>query len=375
MTYDTTGIIQASDLNELSLGSVFLATGGGGDPYVPKLLAEKVLEEYGSARLVKVTELADDAHVVTIGSVGAPTVSLELLPSVAEIRDALEAYEKHTNKKIDALVSFEIGGGNSLIPIIAAAIYNIPVVDGDGMGRALPEAQMMTYAIAGAKPTPAVSADYEGNITTYSAQTTATYERHIRAMSMASGGMITAVEHPMTGKFLKSAIIPGTLSFAIAIGKTLNAIRGIATLAQAPLSNLFERSEYGACQLLYCGKVSDKATRIIGGYDIGEATISSFEENQNPLRIKIKNEYLLASTADENGIETLVAMVPDLIVIVDYETTVPINAERLKYGQRVAVFAVECPTFFTTERALEAVSPRCFGFDTDYIRLSQLNKR
>lgn len=374
MKYDAMNVIQASDLDELSLGSVFLATGGGGDPYVPKLLTKKVLTEYGPAKLVTISVLADDAHVVTIGSVGAPTVSLELLPSVAEIRQALEAYEKHTNKKIDALVSFEIGGGNSLIPIIAAAIYNIPVVDGDGMGRALPEAQMMTYAIAGAKPTPAVSADYEGNITTYSAQTTTTYERHIRAMSMASGGMITAVEHPMTGKFLKSAIIPGTLSFAIAIGKTLNANIGIATLAQAPLADLFAQSEYGICKLLYCGKVSDKATRIIGGYDIGEATILSFDDSQNPLRIKIKNEYLLASTVDSKGMETPVAMVPDLIVIVDYETSVPINAERLKYGQRVAVFAIECPAFFTSERALEAVSPRCFGFDTDYIRLGHLNK-
>ncbi|HBK17823.1 MAG TPA: DUF917 domain-containing protein, partial [Gammaproteobacteria bacterium] len=40
---------------------------------------------------------------------------------------------------------------------------------GDGMGRALPEAQMMTYAIAGVAPTPAVGVDYAGNVVTFTA--------------------------------------------------------------------------------------------------------------------------------------------------------------------------------------------------------------
>ena len=154
--------LDASQLNDLSLGSVFLATGGGGDPYVPQLLTEQALKKFGPVQLIDVNDLDDDAHLVTIGGVGAPTVSLELLPSIKESTGTLEAFEQHTGKAVDAVVSFEIGGGNSLIPIMAAAGRGIPVVDGDGMGRALPEAQMMTYAIAGAKPTPAVAYDYEG---------------------------------------------------------------------------------------------------------------------------------------------------------------------------------------------------------------------
>ena len=63
------------------------------------------------------------------------------------------------------------------------------------------------------------------------------------------------------------------------------------------------------------------------------------------------------------------ASVPDLIVLVDYETGTPINAERLRYGQRVAVFAVGCPAFYRTPRALAVVAPRCFGFDVDYVPL------
>jgi len=101
---------------------------------------------------------------------------------------------------------------------------------------------------------------------------------------------------------------------------------------------------------------------------VGEATINHFDNAGEPLKISIKNEYLLA-TLDNR----VVASVPDLIVIVEYETGTPINAERLRYGQRVAVFAIGCPQFYRTKAALKAVAPRCFGFDMDYIALEDIH--
>jgi len=359
--------IEIKDLEDLALGSVFLATGGGGDPYVPRLIAEEAIKRYGSVEVIAPSDLADDTYVVTIGGVGAPTVSLELLPSVDDAANTLAAFEKQVNRKVDAVASFEIGGGNSLIPLVAAAGKGIPVVDGDGMGRALPEAQMMTYAIAGVKPTPAIAYDYAGNVTAFSTDTTDVYERHIRSLAMAAGGMITTAEHPMTGSELKRSIIPGTLSFTIKLGQVLREHRGSAEDILKPLQDVFRDSIYGECRCIFTGKVIDKATRIVGGYDIGEAIIESFDGNDSKLKISIKNEYLLATLGDR-----VVASVPDLIVIVDYETSTPINAERLRYGQRVAVFAVGCPEFYRSEKALEVVSPRCFGFDIDYVPLENL---
>jgi hypothetical protein len=360
--------INEHDLDDLALGAVFLATGGGGDPYVPKLITAQALKQYGAVKLLSVDELDDNAHIIALGGVGAPTVSLELLPSIDDCYLALRAYEEHTGKKVDAVVSFEIGGGNSLMPIMAAAAAGIPIVDGDGMGRALPEAQMMTYAIAGACPTPAISYDYEGNITTFSTKDTFTYERHIRSLALASGGMITTAEHPMSGEFLKSAIIPGTVGFSILLGKTLRENSGNAEQMLAPLKALFQTSVYGECRLIYCGKVTDTSTTVVGGFDVGEATIDAFDHGQASLVISIKNEYLLATMDGK-----VLASVPDLIVIVDYETSMPINAERLKYGQRVAVFAIGCPAFFRSTTALNVVSPKCFGFDVEYTPLESID--
>ena len=359
--------IELSHLDDLALGSVFLATGGGGDPYVPQLIAEQAIKTFGPVKLIAPEALSDDAFIVPIGSVGAPTVSLELLPSVDEAARTIEAFEAHVGRKVDAVASFEIGGGNSLIPLVAAAGKGIPVIDGDGMGRALPEAQMMSYAIAGVKPTPALALDYAGNQATFQTESTLVYERHIRSFAMAAGGMITTAEHAMTGAELKRSVIPGTLSFSIDLGRTLRENRGQADGLLKPLQEIFASSIYGECRLIFQGKVIDKATRIIGGYDVGEATIQRFDDAAPPLKVSIKNEYLLATVG-----ETVIASVPDLIIIVDYETGTPINAERLRYGHRVAVFAVGCPDFYRTPEALRVVEPRCFGFDIDYVPLEKL---
>ncbi|MFK8053892.1 MAG: DUF917 domain-containing protein [Woeseiaceae bacterium] len=358
--------IRADQLDDLSVGSVFLATGGGGDPYVTLLATKAVLESAGPAALMPVADVPDDALIVTIGAVGAPTVGLELLPSADDVTRTLDAFESLVGRRVDAVVSFEIGGGNSLMPIMAAAARGIPVVDGDGMGRALPEAQMMTYAISGVSPTPAVAIDYAGNSATFDTDNTTTYERHIRAMAQAMGGMITAAEHPMDGKTLRNCIVPGTLSFSIEVGKTFRENRGTAIDVFPALKAVFEDSIYGQLCHLFTGKVVDYASSIVGGYDIGEAIIESFD-GQSTLRLSVKNEFLVASL---NG--QVIASVPDLITVLDFETAAPINAERLRYGQRVSVLAVGCPDFYRQPVALKVVAPRCFGFDIDYQPLELL---
>lgn len=360
--------LDVEHLTDLSMGAVFLATGGGGDPYVAQLVAEQALKSHGPATVIDPDDLDDDAYVVTIGGVGAPTASLELLPSVGDAGRALEAFEEHVGRRVDAVVSFEIGGGNSLIPICAAVERGVPVVNGDGMGRALPEAQMMTYPISGVCPTPAVAMDYEGNVVTFSTPSIHSYERQIRAFALTMGGMITACEHPMTGRQLKAAIVPRTLTFSMQIGRVLREHRGVAADIVAPLQDAFAESIYGDLKHLYTGKVTDSQRKIVGGFDVGEVTIETIGGDAPALTIDIKNEYLVARLDGR-----VVASVPDLITILDVETSQPINAERLRYGQRVAVLAIGCPDYYRTERALAVVAPRCFGFDFDYVPLERLS--
>lgn len=367
----TLDAITAADVAALCRGAVFLATGGGGDPYVNQLLAERTLAECGPVPLVPPASLADDAFVLPLGEVGAPTVSLEQLPVGDEPLRAVARYEAFTGRVPTHLIPFEIGGANSVLPLVAAAQRDLPVVDGDGMGRALPEAQMMTFAIEGAAPTPAVAVDHLGNAVLFDVAIEGPgaadeYERQIRALAVAMGGMVFTAEHGMDGALARRAVVPGTLSFAVALGELLARHRGIASDLLEPLTALFERSDYGVVRRLYTGKVTELSSRTVGGFDVGEVRLEPLTGSGEPLQISIKNEYLLARSG-----ERVLASVPDLITLVDHETSTPINSERLRYGQRVTVFGVGCPPHYRTERALDVVAPRCFGFDVDYVPIEE----
>lgn len=359
--------ISHEDIADLCTGSVFLATGGGGDPYISQILVTQALKKHGPVTLLPLESLPDEALVVAVGEVGAPSISLEHLPVGDECLEVVDRFEAFVGKPITHLVSFEVGGANSVIPLIAAAARGIPLIDGDGMARALPEAQMMTFAIEGVKPSPAVAVDYSGGAVYFDVKDALLYERQIRSFAMAMGGMVFTAEHPMNSEEARRAIIPGTISFALELGRTLRRHRGNASLIEGPLNKLFRSSDYGHFTHLYTGKVVDINRKTVGGFDVGEALIESTIDDAAPLRLTIKNEFLLAEVGTR-----VVASVPDLITMVDHETSAPINAERVHYGQRVTVFGIGCPPHYRSEKALRVVAPRAFGFDIDYVPIEDL---
>lgn len=53
--------------------------------------------------------------------------------------------ESSEGDKISALLCLEIGGLNSVEPLVLGAETSLPVVDCDGMGRAFPELQVRLY--------------------------------------------------------------------------------------------------------------------------------------------------------------------------------------------------------------------------------------
>ena len=151
------------NLDDLAVGAAILGTGGGGNPYVGKLLARAAIREHGPVTIVDVDEVPDDALVVPSAMMGAPTVIVEKLPSGEEAVRAFEALQDHLGRRITHTMPIEAGGLNSTIPFTVAARLGIPVVDADGMGRAFPEVQMVTATIYGIPATPMALADEKGN--------------------------------------------------------------------------------------------------------------------------------------------------------------------------------------------------------------------
>src|SRR6201990_2643871 len=113
-------LIAADDLEDLARGAAVLRTGGGGNPYVGKLLARQAIREYGPVRLVDAAEVPDDGLVGQSAVMGAPTVMVEKLPHGDEVVNALLALQDHLGRPVTHVVCGEAGGINSTIPFVAA---------------------------------------------------------------------------------------------------------------------------------------------------------------------------------------------------------------------------------------------------------------
>ncbi|MFO7547080.1 MAG: DUF917 domain-containing protein [Trueperaceae bacterium] len=350
-------IIQAEDLDDVATGAAVLGTGGGGDPYIGKLMAKQAIAQHGPVRLIGVDELADDAIVVPAAMMGAPTVMVEKIPAGDELTVAFKKLEAYLGKPIDAVLCGEAGGLNSTTPFIVAAETGLPLVDGDGMGRAFPELQMVSFTMHGVRATPMVMADDKGNSVVLNTVDNRWTERLARAATIEMGGSALIAFYAMDGATAKRAVLRGTVSKAQDIGRALRR-------AHAEKRDGVEavREHLGAFRI-FDGKIVDVSRRTVGGFARGEAVIDGLDANDGTrCRIEFQNEFLVAQTDDR-----VLATTPDLITVLDADDGSPITTESLRFGFRVVVLGIPCDPQWRTEAGLALVGPDYFGYDIPYV--------
>jgi DUF917 family protein len=242
-------------------------------------------------------------------------------------------------------------------PMITGAQAGLPVVDGDGMGRAFPELQMCTFFIYGLKPAPAAIADEKDNSVVFTGtQDMFWLERLSRATAVDMGATAGYALPPMRGEFVRRVAVPGTVTQAIDLGYAV-------LLARRKKRNPVE-AILKACDgvLLFEGKIVDVNRRLARGFAVGRATLHGLGADAGAtLAIDLQNENLIAI---RDG--TPIATVPDLICMVDLESGQPITTEVLRYGLRVAVLGLPCHPLLSAPEALAVIGPRAFGYDLEY---------
>ncbi|TCQ08777.1 hypothetical protein C8J34_103165 [Rhizobium sp. PP-F2F-G36] len=349
--------IYAEDLDDIAIGGAILGTGGGGDPYVGKLMAKEAIRRHGPVELIDVSELSDDALVVPVCMMGAPTVMTEKLPQGDELLTAFRKLEQLLGRKIDAVLCGEAGGVNSTTPFVVAAAAGLPLVDGDGMGRAYPELQMVTFTLHGISATPMVLCDDKGNALVLETVSNAWTERLARAATVEMGGSALLAFYPMSGKQAKACVVRGTLSLCANLGLELRESR----LSNGdPVGAI--AAKLGA-SVLFHGRLTDIDRRTIGGFARGTARFDGVEDwKGQTFRLDFQNEFLMA---ERNG--DIVCTTPDLITLLEAESGNPVTADSLRYGLRLVALAFPCNPQWKTDAGIALVGPRYFGYDTDYI--------
>ncbi len=345
-----------TDVDDLAVGAWIIGTGGGGSPHLNHLNVRQVMSGGRTFEMIDPTELEDDARVAVVSTMGAPLVMQERLQDSRDVARAVEIMADHIGAPFDAVMATEIGGSNAFQPLMAAAHLDIPVVDADAMGRAYPEAQMTSFAIAGLQPWPLSLVDPRGIEAVISHVPTWKWmERASRVLTVETGSMAATCKAPRTGAEVKRWSVANSMSLAIGLGATVRR-------ARAEHADPVEAvADAAGGRRLFGGKVTDVERRTTGGFLRGMAVVEGLDGwSGQRLELDFQNEWLVARLDGQP-----IATVPHLICLLDAESGTAIGTETARYGQRASLLAIPAPDLFRSEAGLRYVGPRAMGYDLD----------
>ena len=410
-------VLSESDIECIGIGAGILGCGGGGDPHLGKLMGKLAVGEGKTIRIItpenvkrkiesNTANQGKQCIGIPIAMMGAPLIMKEKLVSRETVKaikclhnlydngycngQLPSSFDKNIHKDegtryinnydsvvnevhsqgstfsdnydMPVIVCFEIGGLNSMEPLLASADLGIPVLDADGMGRAFPEMQMTTININGRPSYPAAISDDKGrNDIVLESVSAKSVENHLRnvaiEMGCSAGVGVSNLRFPQDFE----ALIPHSLSYAWRLGLAVLKSRKEKT---SPIKAILKSSN-GVLSII--GKITDVSRETTGGFNRGFVKIEGMENfSKNKAIIEFQNENLITRFGNKEDVNddksSIVACVPDLISIVDSDTGEPIPTEDVRYGQRVTVLTLPCHPLLKTPEALKIVGPHAFGY-------------
>lgn len=359
------------DIEDFVRGCTFLGTGGGGNPKkgIESLVSE--LDKGNEIGWIDLNSLEDDELTCCpflMGSIAPETedtkkektwfgLTDEKYTEKSILAEAVKELSEYTGKKISALVPIELGGSNTASCIAAGISIGIPTIDGDYTGRAIPEIQQTTPYLNNKELLPYTCVDLFGNTSIVNKSVNYRFaERVGKLISAASYGLSGDAGFIMTGKETKDIAIEGTLTKCYNIGKIIRVKR---EAGEDPIEAVVE---YLGGWIIGKGVVSKKEWEDKVGYYWGTHTIDGKDEFEGEeLKIWFKNENHVCW---KNG-EVFVTS-PDSINVVDTKTGEPITNSDIEVGNEVTVIALRAVESFKSEKGIDILGPKAFGFDYDY---------
>jgi hypothetical protein len=224
---------------------------------------------------------------------------------------------------------------------------------------------MVSFSIGGVSASPMVCCDEKGNKVVIDAVSNAWVETLSRMVTVAMGLSSMIGLYVMDGKRMKQFAIRGTISLEIEIGKRI--LQG-RQRKSSPVDAVLEITRG---LRLFEGKLTDVRRDLTTGFVRGQAVFEGIDADKgSAFELDFQNENLVGRRDGRP-----VAMVPDLITVLDRETAAPITTEHLKYGQRGVIIGMPCDPFWRSEKALKQVGPRYFKYDLDYQPIEKIAAR
>ncbi len=375
-------IADLATVQDFCVGLCFFGTGGGGRVEAGVDLLAPLIRAGRAITLVSPDELPDETWTcwaIIVGGkdpdepppadelaqLGLREERYALVPRLVQSARELSAFAGVT---LGALVSMELSAAATAATIATGIELGIPTLDGDYVGRAIPELPLSKMELRGRAPTPVAMIDRWGNTTIVkSAVTAAMTDRLGRMLSRAAYGRgIGTTGHLVRVAEAKSALVRGSLLAAIRAGAALRrsaAARDLAPLIELTGGLVLFEAEAGATDW-----------RSTEPYTFRELTYRMKGTGRfagASYRIWVKNEHHAVWRDGE-----VIATSPDVIAVLDAETFRPLTTlGEVTPGRRVTVFAMKgLDAEWYTPAGLALLGPRHFGLDFNYVPLGQASE-
>ena len=357
------------DIEDLLKGCAFYGTGGGGEVSAGRTSLLDCLSMGLPMTLLDPDDIKDDALYCCpffMGSIAPKTAetlaemeSLGYLDRKYYLEEilmgAVRTLEEVSGKAVEGLYIAEPGGSNAGCCMAAAYKMAIPVIDGDPAGRAVPEMTQGLAAIRGMDFLPAAYFDAWGNRNaTFQTMHTKAAERIGKFLSEAAYGEMAEAAYLMTGKELKTILVPRTLSKAYQVGRAMRQVEDVLAAA----------AEAAGGKVVGRGILQNMQTKDQGGYYWG--TYEILGDDGRLYKIWFKNENHILWIDGRPAVTS-----PDLISLIDLEEEEPLLNSHLENGKSVGIAVTPAYDFYHEEKSIESFGPRYFGFDFDYIPFAE----
>lgn len=356
-TKGETATLTRENLDAFLEGLAILGTGGGGSPEWGRAILEHDFDMGRAATIVEPEEVPDDAVVASGGIMGSVKVLDKMTPEALmrrwderfDLAEAFRVMEETIGHKIDYVVPCEMGGLNTPVILTLGARTGRPVVNGDGIGRASPETNMVSFVGYGISLTPMPLVDFDGNVVVVRHGVESTFADSLGRWVITRGGGLGANSHyPMTGSQLKKSVVPHTITKALELGEALLRAR---LAGRNPVQAVV--SELEGC-LIHRGTVETIQEQEWEGFYFTRARVTGDVE------IVIKNEAMALFVGGK-----LATIFPDLICMLDPTTGRGLMSANLNPGDKLAIVVAAChPRLreaLESEVARKAYSPARFG--------------
>jgi len=368
--------ISQNDIDALLIGLAIYGTGGGGDPEWGRIVLENDFAHGRVCELIDPEDVEDDAFVCCGGIMGS-VKSLENL-SYKDVVDAweddfvlLKAFrmmEELKGRKLDYIIPFEVGGINTPVIMSLAARMNIPMINGDALGRSAPETQMTSFIGHGVSLTPMPLVDHLGNAVIVMDANENTYADEVGRFVVTKGGALGGNAHyAMSGTQVKQACVPNTITSALEIGKTV-----LAAQDNDPVG-AFTKHVDG--KLLFTGQITEVVGEDKGGFYLTNVKIKGDGDRAGQqARIVVKNESMVLWVNEE-----IKVIFPDNAYMLYTKTGEGIMSVDLKPGVDMSVVGAPCSprlrACMKTEQGQKAFGGGRYGHpEIVYKKFEDINK-